>query len=50
MLLTTRVFDKLYSLKEGASRSVLESVLTLALEISHEGRGGKKSRHHLCGV
>lgn len=42
MLLTTRVFDKLYSLKEGASRSVLESVLTLALEISHEGRGGKK--------
>ena len=42
MLLTTRVFDKLCSLKEGASRSVLESTLTLALEISHEGRGGKK--------
>ena len=41
MLLTSRVFDKLCSLKEG-SRAVLESVLTLALEISHEGRGGKK--------
>ena len=41
MLLTSRVLDKLCSLKEG-SRAVLESVLTLALEISHEGRGGKK--------
>jgi diadenylate cyclase len=41
MLLTSRVFEKLCSLKEG-SRAVLENVLTLALEIAHEGRGGKK--------
>ena len=42
MLLTHHFFDKLCSPKEGASRAVLESVLTLALEISHEGRGGRK--------
>jgi DNA integrity scanning protein DisA with diadenylate cyclase activity len=42
MLVTTRLLDKLCSLKEGVNRPVLESVLTLALEIAHEGRGGTK--------
>jgi DNA integrity scanning protein DisA with diadenylate cyclase activity len=42
MLVTAHLLDKICSLKESASRPVLESVLTLALEISHEGRGGRK--------
>lgn len=42
MLVTAHLLDKICSLKEGASRAVLESVLTLALEIAHEGRGGRK--------
>ncbi len=42
MLVTTHMLDKICSLKEGANRPVLENVLTLALEIAHEGRGGKK--------
>jgi len=42
MLVTAHLLDKICSLKESANRPVLESVLTLALEISHEGRGGRK--------
>jgi DNA integrity scanning protein DisA with diadenylate cyclase activity len=42
MLLTAPLLDKLCSLRGSASRPVLESVLTLALEIAHEGRGGRK--------
>lgn len=42
MLVTAHLLDKICSPKESANRSVLEGVLTLALEIAHEGRGGKK--------
>jgi len=42
MLVTAHLLDKICSLKESASRPVLEGVLTLALEIAHEGRGGRK--------
>ena len=42
MLVTAHLLDKICSLKESASRPILEGVLTLALEISHEGRGGRK--------
>lgn len=42
MLVSAHMLDKICSLKEGANRPVLESTLTLALEIAHEGRGGRK--------
>jgi len=42
MLVTGHLVDKICGLKENASRPVLEGVLTLALEIAHEGRGGRK--------
>jgi diadenylate cyclase len=42
MLVTAHALDKICSFNEGLNRPVLEKVLTLALEIVHEGRGGKK--------
>ncbi len=50
MLVTDHLLDKICSLKEGVNRPVIESVLTLALEIAHEGRRREKGRYHLHGV
>ncbi len=43
MGINTLLLDKICEFEEGLRRQVLESVLTLALEIAQEGRGGGKA-------
>jgi hypothetical protein len=47
MLVTAHLLDKICSLKESSIRPVREGVLTLALEIAHEGRGEERSAPYL---